>query len=292
VRDDLVDIVGECSDVGYGTVNAPTFAFTLTRADPATLAPRRLSTQEMAVARPNDSEERVRRAAFNITTVFEGGGYASYQTLDAGVVSYGRFQFTLAAGSLFSVVDRYLTTSQSETAAALRTQYAERIRNRDATLRNDAALRTLLVRAAEEPGMQAAQDAIAVESYWNRARDVSMTPRNVQTALGRAMIFDMSINHGLWHDMLGRAETALGARPRSRLGENGVREEALIAKVAEIRKERMYKFADNHNPPLPGLKGRVDFWVNLIERGDWNLVGDASGQVMVKTGRSVQVRNP
>ncbi len=52
--------------------------------------------------------DNIKRAAFNITAAFEGGGYSSYQNYDKGVVSYGRFQFTLASGSLFTVLEQYL----------------------------------------------------------------------------------------------------------------------------------------------------------------------------------------
>ena len=41
--------------------------------------------------------DRIRRAAFNITSTFEGSKtYANYQNYDAGIISYGRFQFTLS----------------------------------------------------------------------------------------------------------------------------------------------------------------------------------------------------
>jgi hypothetical protein len=42
---------------------------------------------------------------------------------------------------------------------------------------------------------------------------------------------------------------------------------------------------------LPGLKRRGDFWVDLVNRGDWDLQGNAAGFVYVN-GKPVQVRNP
>src|SRR5215207_5631585 len=102
VRDDLLDIRGDCSAFGYGPLSELTYAFAVTRVERQP---------------PTDTQERIRKAAFNVTAGFEGGGYASYQNFDAGIVSYGRFQFTLASGSLFSVLDRYLVAASTSPIA-------------------------------------------------------------------------------------------------------------------------------------------------------------------------------
>ncbi|GAB4572968.1 MAG: hypothetical protein Kow0077_13880 [Anaerolineae bacterium] len=230
----------------------------------------------------------VRWAAFNITAAFEGGGYHSYQNHDSGVVSYGRFQFTLASGSLYAVLERYIAAAVSETAAALRDRYLPRVRDRDAGLRDDEDFRHLLDAAADDPAMQAAQDGVAREKYWDLVQGLSILPRNIQTALGQALIFDMAINHGPRHDMIGLAEKALGVPSKSRMPENGVQETTLIRKVAQIRQERMARLAEKWR--LPGLKQRGDFWVALVEAGDWDLQGDAEGMIEVKPGRRVRVR--
>lgn len=234
--------------------------------------------------------EDIRRAAYEITAAFEGSGYASYQNIDAGIVSYGRFQFTLASGSLAAVLERYLAAASGPTAAALREGYLSRIQARDETLRGDGTLRTLLTSAAEEPAMQAAQDAIAAERYWDVVQRLSIQPRNIQTALGQAMLFDMAINHGPRHDMIGLAEAALGVPPKSRMPDNGVAEPELIRRVAQIRQERLYRLADKHG--WGGLRRRGDFWVNLILAEDWDLLGDAEGLLTVLPGRRVRVRWP
>lgn len=292
MRDDLLDIQGDLSAFGYGVVKDPTFAFALAR-DENVAAPRPQPApvpEPVKPAPPASEQERVKRASFNITAAFEGGGYATYQNYDTGIVSYGRFQFTLASGSLFGVLDRYLAASNTATANELRTAYYARVRDRDPNLRRDERLKTLLKEAANEPAMQAAQDAIATERYWNVVQELSIKPRNIQTPLAQALIFDMGINFGTRHGFLGKAEELLGVPPKSRVGENGTTEEQLIAKLAELRRDSHYRQAERDN--LPGLKVRGDFWVDLIKRGDWQLQGDANGMVTVKSGRSVQVRNP
>ena len=51
IRDDLLDIVGDCGSVGYSSLPNPTWAFGLTRVE--------------VIVRPPGDPERVRKAAFN-----------------------------------------------------------------------------------------------------------------------------------------------------------------------------------------------------------------------------------
>jgi hypothetical protein len=48
---------------------------------------------------------------FDITGHFEGGKPDSLQTVDAGIISYGMHQATLASGSLYNVLKRYTELS-------------------------------------------------------------------------------------------------------------------------------------------------------------------------------------
>ena len=275
IRDDLLEIVGDCGAFGYSSLSTPTLAFALTRVE--------------VVTRPTNDPERVRKASFNITAGFEGGGYATYQNRDDGIISYGRFQFTLASGSLFSVVDKYLEKATGSVADQLRAQYHAPIKARDANLRNDGNLKNLLVAAAPDPIMQAAQDAVATEVYWNASMNLSAVPRNINTPLGRALLFDMAINHGLRHDMIALAEGALSLPVRGRLPDVDT-EKMLIVKLAEVRQDRMNKLAVKLN--APGLKQRGDFWVAYVATNDWDLLGDLNGNVLIKPGKAVQVRTP
>jgi hypothetical protein len=235
-----------------------------------------------------DEAERIRRAAFDITAAFEGSSYATYKDFEAGIITYGRFQFTLASGSLTDVVAAYLETASGPTADQLRSQYRQRIHSKDETLRQDAVLKALLLKAADEPAMQQAQDAIATVKHWDLVQGLSIQPRHIQTPLGQALLFDMAINHGPRHDMINLAEDALNVAPKSRMPDNGVQESELIARVVRIRQERMHKLADKHG--WGGLRVRGDFWVDLVERGDWHLQGNDQGKIEVTPGRVVQVR--
>lgn len=274
---DRANIQGDCSAVGYGIVAPPP--------KQASALPRVTPGQP-----PPDSLERVRKASYNITVGFEGGAYNTYQNYDAGIVSFGRFGFTLASGSLHAVLDRYLSRATTSVAARLRTSYLQRVYNRDPSLRYDTTLRDLLKSSALDVHMQNAQDEIATEMYWDLVQELSIRPRNLRFPLTNAFFFDMGINHGARHDMITEAEESFGVPTKSRIGENGISEQQLIMKVAQIRRDRMYRIADSQN--LPGLKPRGDFWVTIAQQGDWQLQGDSQGNVLIKPGRSIQVRNP
>jgi hypothetical protein len=299
VRDDLLEIVGECGDYGYSATAELSFAFALTRQSvSASSIPANSTTTTTPPATqpqsqpPNpqaqiDNPDRIRKAAFAITAAFEGHGYAAYQNYDRGIISYGRFQFALTGG-LGSVVERYLTRSNSDTAVQLR-PYLPRIKAVDESLRQDTRLRDLLIGAAGEKVMQDVQDEVATENYWNRIMDLSVRPRGLQSPLAMAMLFDVGIQYGIMHSLLGMAEDDLKVPRKSRVGENGITEQQLIAQVAERRKRGLYAQAEQQN--LPGLKPRADFWVTMIQRNDWGFQGDGNGQVNVN-GKLIQIRNP
>src|SRR5690606_29149586 len=119
VRDDLLSLNGDGSEYGYGVLAPNTFAFAVSRQEaiavtpapapsqPAPPAPSNPAPAPMPVAAPAPAAtsvietidpapastpltniDRIRTAAFNITAGFEGGGYATYQNYDAGIISY------------------------------------------------------------------------------------------------------------------------------------------------------------------------------------------------------------
>ena len=283
VRDDLVSIEGDCRAQGYGLLTQPVRAASLTP------APDEPEAAEMTA----EQAERARRAAFAITAGYEGRGYDAYQNFDSGIVSYGRFQYTLASGSLEKVLDRYLETAKGPSPDQLRKQYMPRVREKDAALRNDDGFRKLLLGLASDPVMRAAQDSYATDTYWNTVLLTSMKPRGIRTPLGQAFVFDMAINHGSWgaeSTYLRGAEQALGVGIKSRLGENGITEADLLRRAAQLRRERLYALANARG--WSGLKPRADFWLERMDTGDWDLQGDAQGNVAIRPDKTVQVRQP
>lgn len=235
-----------------------------------------------------DDLNRIKLASYAITGAFEGSGYAAYNNYDAGIISYGFIQFTMAAGSMITVVQKYLNNSQTDVATQLR-NYLPRIEAKDNNLRNDGNLKNLLIAAANEPAMIDAQHAVAEEKYWDKVWNGYIVPRGLTTPLGIALLFDMGVNFGTGHGFVRLAEQQLGVQPQSKPGQNGISEEQLIQKVAELRKASHDKQAKEQN--LFGLMQRGNFWVRLVNNGDWGLQSDGSGNVNIR-GKIVQVRNP
>lgn len=313
VRDDLLAVYGDLTSFGYSNLADPTFAFALNRSDvgvatptvqpaPATEPTPAVVTEETPVTTdvtPPTTEpppatspyldalqdtDRVREVSFAITAAFEGTGYAAYNNYDAGIISYGLIQFTLAAGSLATVVNTYLATSQSDTANQLR-GYQERINARDSMLRNDNNLRSILIAAANEPEMQAAQDQVATDGYWKSVVDGYITHRGLRLPLTWALLFDMGVNFGVNHGFVRLAEKQLGVPSRSKPGENGITEEQLMTRVAVLRKASHDRQAERDN--LPGLRVRGDFWMDLVNNGNWYLQGESVNV----NGRIISLQN-
>jgi hypothetical protein len=237
---------------------------------------------------PADNPERVKRAAFAITHAFEGGGYATYQTYDSGIISYGRFQFTLSAGNLLTVFNRYLERSNTPVANELR-GYMPRLQAKDDSLRQDARLKELCIAAAQEKVMQDVQDEVATQGFYDPVFQTSINPRGLVLPLTHALLFDMAIHHGRFNHLIPKTEQDLGVPSRSRVVENGITEKQFVQKLVENRQANLNALADRLR--LGGLRRRGDFWVNLVNAGDWMLQGDGRGNVNIN-GKIVQVRNP
>lgn len=235
-----------------------------------------------------DNLDRIKLAAYGVTGAFEGSGYAAYNNYDDGIVSYGLIQFTLAAGSLITVLQRYLASSQSDVANQLR-GYMSRVEARDPSLRNDSGFRDLLIAAADEQAMKDAQHAVADEKYWDKVWKGYIEPRGLTSPLGIALLFDMGVNFGTSHGFVRLAEQQLGVPPQSKPGTNGITEEQLIQRIAELRKASHDKQAKEQG--FYGLMKRGNFWMRLVNQGDWGLLGDGSGNVQVNT-KFVQVKKP
>lgn len=229
--------------------------------------------------------ERVRKAAFAITSAFEGSGYASYFNGDAAIVSYGFLQFSLAAGSLATVIQKYVAAADSDAASTLE-RYLPRVQSRDSLLRNDTGFRDALLAAANEEEMRQAQEEVAEAGFWKAVVDGYIMHRGLRLPLTWALLFDMGVNFGTNHGFVRLAEKQLGVPPRSKPGENGITEEQLMTRVALLRKQSHDRQAERDN--LPGLKRRGDFWMELVENGDWYLRGNEQNRVNAN-GRWIDV---
>ena len=159
----------------------------------------RWSTQQSLAAAAFPFEPHLwRTVIWAITNVFETGQAegdpGTLQTKDGGIISYGRHQATLVAGTLAQVVERYCQLSQSPTAAAFH-PWMPRLRAKDPALRQEKALHQLLRSAAADPAMSIAQDEIFDQLYYQpaiqRAREY-----HLKTPLALACLYDTGVQGG------------------------------------------------------------------------------------------------
>ncbi len=187
-----------------------------------------------------------RNTIWAITSIFESGrpegNPAAYQTFDAGIISYGKHQATLASGTLNRVALAYFERSDSPTSQTLQAEYAARIAQGDASLRHDARLKELLLAAAEEPAMMEAQDVVFDDRFYQPAVNQAKA-HNLRTPLALACLYDTQIQGGLFI-LLPRAVERLGGI----VGEAGtdglIDEAAFITAFLDEREARLLRLAD------------------------------------------------
>ncbi|MCL4264143.1 MAG: chitosanase [Anaerolineae bacterium] len=220
-----------------------------------------------------------RQTIWAITSIFESGSPegnpAAYQTYDAGVISFGKHQATLASGTLNRVLQAYLSRSSSSTAQALKNEYATRVAQMDTSLRKDGRIKQLLLAAAQEAAMTEAQDVVFEESFYKPAVTAARD-YNVRSPLGLAALYDTNIQGGLYI-VLPRVTERLGGK----IGEKGITEPQWIAAFLDLREERLNRLADQYI--AKGDKGtgnalrtstfRVQEYRQLLQAGNLKLEG-------------------
>jgi chitosanase len=179
---------------------------------------------------------------------------------DAGHLSYGRSQTSLASRGLFALIDRYCKLEAAQFASGLQ-PYLERLRNIDLTLDHDQTLQQLLKGAAADPLMRQTQDEFFEESYWTPANRLALTAcktRPVATCLGITVIYD-SVIHGSFPRIRTLTDAAFSDVPE---------EKEWIARYLDIRRDWM---ASNTNQLLRKCVYRMDELKKIVAAGKWEL---------------------
>jgi chitosanase len=177
---------------------------------------------------------------------------------DAGHLTYGRSQTTLASGNLHLLIKAYCQTAGAALAARLRT-YLGRLAARDTALDHDMAFRRLLQEAGHDPVMWDVQDRFFDRIYWAPSLQAA-TAIGVGQALGATVVYDSHI-HGAWRIVRARTEDRHGLA--ASLGE-----EAWIRHYVAERRD----WLANHRRRLLRLTVyRMDAFQALIDGGKWAL---------------------
>jgi len=204
-----------------------------------------------------------KRAAQAIVNVFETGsprGNHSSVTVipgDAGRLTYGRTQATLASGALHQLIKAYCECPEARYGRQLR-GYLGRLAACDHSLDRDAALHSLLRAAGADPAMQAVQERFFERRYWCPAV-ATAAGMGLSTALGVAVVYDGRV-HGSWQLLRNRTTrkhgTARAVGERSWLRSYVAERRAWLASRAE---------------PLCHAVYRMDAFRKLMDEDNWDL---------------------
>jgi chitosanase len=197
-----------------------------------------------------------------IVNVFEtgrvAGDYGAVTILkgDAGHLTYGRSQTTLASGNLFLLIKAYCERADAQFASELQ-PFLPGLAARDVGLDFDMSLRETLRDAGADPAMQQEQNRFFDAHYFNPACSTAEA-RGITSPLGQAVIYDSFIHGGF------ARVTPLVAKT---IGQNGVDEKMWIQDYVAARK----RWLQGLKPPLPSTVYRMDAFNALIAENKWNL---------------------
>jgi chitosanase len=205
-----------------------------------------------------------KRTTLAIVNVFETGsvrgdyGRVTVMPGDAGHLSYGRSQASLASGNLFALLNAYCAAPAARFAAAI-SPYLDRLRRMDASLDGDADLAALLARAARDPVMCQTQD-----DFFDRAHLApacrAAAGAGLESPLGQTVVYDSFIQGG-WATVQRMVESKMGPVSAA------TPEQGWVACYVDLRRQWLASLA----PPACNTVYRMDSFRDLIRLDKWQL---------------------
>lgn len=232
-----------------------------------------------------------------ITSKYEGGSYGSLQTVDAGIVSYGKHQTTLASGNLAKLLDLYLAKAKAHTpvsaAATTLEGYVSKVKGSakdKEALRGDSTFTGALKTAAAEDAMHDAQDEFFYDAFWVPAVKLALK-YGVTSQLGYATVYDCTIQGGASASAEG-ARASLGGIVGAVSGDKTITEKDFLVafnKAREGRLERIAKAKEGKGlttdaAMLRTSKARPQAFKELAEAGNLDLSSNVDGQSELELG--------
>jgi len=215
--------------------------------------------------------EEKKKVIDQVLSVFETGSsepsYSKVVFLDDGAgITYGKHQSTDGGGALDQIVMKYIDYG-GKYADELR-QYLPLLADDETTKANPddlpksvKELMNLLQAAGEDPLMQAAQDKVFDEHYWDpaisQAWDMGLT-----LPLSWLVCYDSTIHSG--SNGIARIRKRFAALPPSRGGD----EKRWTKAYLEARRAWL---ASHPNPVVQNTVYRIDSMLQLIEDDNWML---------------------
>jgi chitosanase len=205
-----------------------------------------------------------KKTAQAIVNIFETGsvrgdyGQVTVQRNDAGHLTYGRSQTTLASGNLYLLVKAYCEAPGALFAGDLNL-YLVRLAACDLALDNDTTLRNVLHDAGGDPVMHDVQNQFFDSVYWKPAAQ-SATNLGFKDPLSTAVVYDSCI-HGSWQKVRDMTNAQFGAA-----GVKG--ERPWIENYVQTRKNWL---GSSPNPLLQRTVYRMESFEQLIASALWDL---------------------
>jgi len=205
-----------------------------------------------------------KKTAQAIVNIFETGsvqgdyGQVTVQRNDAGHLTYGRSQTTLAGGNLYLLAKAYCEAPGALFAGDLN-PYLSRLAARDLALDNDPTLRNILHDAGGDPVMHDVQNQFFDSVYWNPAVQ-SAANLGFNDPLSTAVVYDSCI-HGSWQKVRDKTNAQFGAA-----GVKG--ERPWIENYVKTRKNWL---GSSPNPLLQRTVYRMESFEQMIASALWDL---------------------
>jgi chitosanase len=208
-----------------------------------------------------NTQARTIRAVVN---VFESGsprgnyGCVTCVEGDAGHLTYGCSQASLASGNLYRLIKEYCDAPGALCAQDL-SAFLDRLQARDTSLDHDQAMRSALERAGADPVMLDTQDALFTKAFFEPARKAAENG-NIFTALGTAVVYDSFIQGG-WQ-IVRKLVVA-----RSGHVSGAVSEQRWIGDYVQTRRG----WLESAGGLLAKSVYRMDAFRQLIDDGEWEM---------------------
>jgi hypothetical protein len=220
-----------------------------------------------------------KRRAEQLTSIFENDttdlqySYFGYLGDGRGYTA-GRAGFTTRDGDLLDVVERYTARVPGNLLA----QYLPRLRQLAAahsgSISGLGGIIPAWQNAAGDSIFRAVQDQVVDETYYQPAM-AHVLELGLQTALGKAAVYDAIIQHGDGSDLdglpalLSRTAAQVGGTPAT-----GVNEQAWVDKFLHLRRSDL---EHSYNPATRAAwadsVARVDVLLDIEAAGNWSLFG-------------------
>ena len=208
-------------------------------------------------------EELQKKTAQAIVNIFETGrplgNYGSVTVVagDAGHLTYGRSQTTLASGNLALLLHSYCEAG-GQLSDSLKT-YLASFDRRDLKLDDNEKVKALLRQAGDDPIMRNVQDEFFDRIYWEPALR-SAANIGISEPLGITVIYDSKI-HGSYDTIKNLVNQQAGSV-------QDLGEETWMRTYVSTRRDWL---ANHSNPVLHKTVYRMDSFQTLIDENKWDL---------------------